>query len=194
MGAAPHVSRAATRHRWAPSSWGRHRGRALPAPAGDASGTCWRLTRMRVHVAKRPRIASTRTSAGARCAAASGCRARHRSRPASASSFFCGGQSRSADAWRCVCGRVARAPVRRAASRIAAARGHRPVPPFHAAPTTPGDGSIEHRIAVDTRMTIADSAEPGRHRDQREVFRLTVPDLFPRQRRRHARVRPGRTE
>ena len=53
----------------------------------SASGTCCRLTRMRVHVRKRPRIASTSTSAGSRCAAASGWRAFQRSRPASASSL-----------------------------------------------------------------------------------------------------------
>ena len=44
------------------------RDRAAPAPASARSGTCCRLTRMRVHVRKRPRIASTSTSAGSRCA------------------------------------------------------------------------------------------------------------------------------
>ena len=62
--------------------------RAVPGPDEAAAGTCSRLTRMRVQVWKRPRIASTSTSAGSRCAAASGWRAFQRSRPASASSFF----------------------------------------------------------------------------------------------------------
>ena len=43
---------------------------------------------MRVQVLKRPRIASTRTSAGSRCEAASGWRAFQRSRPAKTSDFF----------------------------------------------------------------------------------------------------------
>ena len=47
-----------------------------------SSGTCCRLMRTRVHVRKRPRIASTRTSAGCRCAAASGWRSCHRATPA----------------------------------------------------------------------------------------------------------------
>ena len=53
----------------------------------SASGTCCRFTRMRVHVRKRPRIASTSTSASFRCPAASGWRAFHRSNPARASAF-----------------------------------------------------------------------------------------------------------
>src|SRR5207244_1494147 len=54
----------------------------------DCSGTCSRVTRMRVQVGERPRIESTRTSAGCRWEAASGWRAFQRSRPASASSFL----------------------------------------------------------------------------------------------------------
>ena len=53
----------------------------------SSSGTCSRLTRIRVHVVERPRIASTSTSFGSRWAAASGWRAFQRSSPASASSL-----------------------------------------------------------------------------------------------------------
>ena len=55
---------------------------ASPAAGAALPGTCRRFTRTRVHVDERPRIESTSTSSIARCAAASGCRAFQRSRPA----------------------------------------------------------------------------------------------------------------
>ena len=77
---------------------GRSRGRALPARGRSVSGTWRRLTRMRVQVLERPRIASTSTSSTASFAAASGWRAFQRSRPASASSLCSPWRRRSAAA------------------------------------------------------------------------------------------------
>ena len=78
----------------APRSGGPHPFGASSGSSGScggrsSSGTCSRFTRMRVHVWNRPRMASTSTSDGCRCAAASGCRHRQRSRPSSASSLRC---------------------------------------------------------------------------------------------------------
>src|SRR5437868_3905258 len=53
-----------------------------------ASGTCLKLTRMRVHVDDLPRIESTRISSTASSAATSACFFFHRSRPATAASLF----------------------------------------------------------------------------------------------------------
>ena len=65
----------------------------------SASGTCCRLTRMRVQVRNRPRMASTSTSAGARCAAASRVASSASVRAPPAHRPFCGrGRFRSADA------------------------------------------------------------------------------------------------
>ena len=69
-------------------SAGRSRDRAASCGGRSASGTWIRLTRTRVHVVDRPRIESTRTSAGSSAAAAVGQRAFQRSRPARASSFL----------------------------------------------------------------------------------------------------------
>ena len=46
--------------------WDRHPDRAFPADGRNSSGTCRRLTRIRVQVDERPRIESTSTSSTAR--------------------------------------------------------------------------------------------------------------------------------
>ena len=96
----------------------------------SASGTWIRLTRTRYQTAERPRIPSTRMSAGSRYAATSGWRAFQRSRPSSASSLnsrprrsrrpgstSCGGRSAS------VASRPTRSAGRRSGRRL------RPRPP-----------------------------------------------------------------
>ena len=70
-------------------SFGAASGSRVSCGGRSSAGTCCRFTRIRVHVWNLPRMASTSTSGGVRCAAASGWRAFHRSNPASASSFRC---------------------------------------------------------------------------------------------------------
>ena len=93
-GVAPFFGHAAAGQSFTSSS-----GSSVSCAGRSASGTCCRLTRMRVHVRNRPRIASTSTSAGSRCPAAQGgapssARARPAHRP-----FRARARSRAADAW-----------------------------------------------------------------------------------------------
>ena len=142
------------------------RDRAAPAAAAASSGTCCRLTRMRVHVWKRPRIASTSTSAGCevrrrlRDGAPSSARARRARRP-----WRARGRSRSAamlgDAGRLaaaragagvVAARLATAP--RAAARppacgSAAATARRRGPRARARAESSSSASSEHGALVD---------------------------------------------
>ena len=150
---------------------------------------------MRVHVWKRPRMASTSTSAGSRCAAASGWRAFQRSRPASASSFFCARADLDQRVLRHPSPRrLRRAAARPPASCSAAATARRPAPRVSCRAESSSSASSEHGcssipacrspIAANRAGIVASVKSAGSH----------VVDLVPRQRRRHARVglRPHR--
>ena len=163
----------------------RRPGPASPAAGGSSSGTWRRLTRMRVHVDERPRIESTSTSSTARCAAASGCLAFHRSRPASAASLsgelatttsgiFARGvfaallRARRRDARRLP---IHLAEVRRP-GRIAETR--RLVARRELEQPLERPGRLVHRC-----VRIADGREALRHRQHREVRRIARRHLVP---------------
>ena len=146
---------------------------------------------MRVQVRKRPRIASTSTSAGARCAAASGWRALQRSSPASASSLPAARPisiERTASA-------PGGATAARAAARPACLRycgGHGASPwPSRSWRADSSSRRVERARAASSMPAWRSPSvgEPRRHRGEREVARLARVDLVPRERRRDARVR-----
>ena len=115
--------------------------------------------------------------------------------PASASSFCwarpisingCFGTRRRSTA--------ARAPAHPPASGSAAATAHRPCPRAPAAPRARAARSSEHGCWSIAACGSPIVGESRRHRGEREVARVAVVDLVPRQRRRHPRVwrRPHR--
>ena len=121
-------------------SFGVSSGSSASCAGRSSSGTCCRLMRIRVQVLNRPRIASTRTSAGSRCAAASGWRAFHRSTPASASSFFGARPISISGCFRLrsssfAASTAARAAARPPASCSSAATARRPGPRAPVSPT-----------------------------------------------------------
>ena len=151
---------------------------------------------MRVQVRNRPRIASTSTSAGSRCAAASGCARLPalepgqrvvlllRARPISISGCFGDPAPR----------RLHRAPARPAASGSAAATARRPAPRAPAAPTAraaPRASRPRRRCPRDDRRSRAKRAGIVASVKSRGI---AVVDLVPGERRRDARVgcRPHR--
>ena len=161
-------------------------------------GTCCRLTRMRVHVLKRPRIASTSTSAG--------CEVRRRLGMARLPALEAGERvvflRRAADLdqrmlrvrrrlrrRRFAASTAARAAARPPASCSAAATARRPGLRAPAAPTARAARSSEHGCSSMPAWRSPTSREPRRHRRQREVGGVAVVDLVPGQRRRDARVR-----
>ena len=142
--------------------------RLLRGPRARRARVC-RLTRIRVQVRKRPRIASTSTSAGARCGAASGCRAFHRSRPAQR--VFLSFRAPDLDQ-RTRRARGAATAARAAARRLlpVVRRPRRIAQSVALVPRRQLEQALERAaLLVDACVPVADRGESRRHRGQREV-------------------------
>ena len=148
-------------------------------------------------------MASTSTSDGCRCAAASGCRIRQRSRPSSASSFalrptnFNERPARLPQTSRLLRSGDGSAPGRLHARGLVGLlsivrRPRRIAETLSFLSCRQVEQPVERAwVAIDVGVNIAQAREPLRHRREREIPGLRQFSFFPRQRRRHACIGCG---